>query len=710
MPGNSGSRTPAAPPPDPAESTIGPTATLSGAQPQTSDNTPVGMAARAGSPGPTLRWCRRHAVFLVVLLLGVGWRVLAELAFRPALVTGESRSHLYFLTSSSPDPAQWSGYAILELRPLSWFTDSLAAVAAVQHLMGVVTGIGIYAVLRRWGVWRWLAAAAATPVLWDAYQLASEHLVLPDTLFVCLLVLAVVALCWRARPTAAVALVAGLLLGLASTVRPGGGLLVLGAVAYLLITGGTHRNRVAGALALVLGCAVPVLPYLAWYHHATGEYVPQRDHAVADSGLGALDGVTGYADWSRTGPTTEPGIATWRFDNYLRTDGSPPGDRRQTRPGAETLVAYQDHGYLPGPLLLGGLAVGFLAAVGVGRARSTPLRAPCALTAAVPVGLMIAAAWSGDLSWRDQFPALALLPVTGALGVTALLRGRRGPAAARRQVDEVDTAALDGFRDAYGDPEMAPVVVVIAAYNEAVGLPRVLSSMPSTVCELRTDVVVVDDGSTDDTPQAALSQTGVYVVRCPVNRGQGAAMRLGYRVAREHGARFIITTDADAQYDTADFPVVLTPILEGSADFVTGSRRLGHQHTIDRFRRAGVYVFAWIISALTGRWLTDTSFGLRAMRAEVTEAVTLNQPQYQSAELLIGAHSHGFRVVEVPGTMHLRAAGSTKKGGNLVYGMRYARVVLGTWWREGCPAPPDDHAPALLGTVAGESVSRTTSR
>jgi hypothetical protein len=174
-------------------------------------------------------------------------------------------------------------------------------------------------------------------------------------------------------------------------------------------------------------------------------------------------------------------------------------------------------------------------------------------------------------------------------------------------------------------------------------------------------------------------------------------MRLGYRVARGGGARYVITTDADGQYDTADFPVVLAPLLDGSADFVTGSRRLGHQHTNDRFRRAGVHVFAWVVSAFTGQKVTDTSFGLRAMRADLTAAVTLNQPQYQSSELLLGAFSHGYRVAEVPGTMHVRAAGSTKKGRNLVYGTRYARVVLGTWWREGCPYPAPERAPALAG-------------
>ena len=128
---------------------------------------------------------------------------------------------------------------------------------------------------------------------------------------------------------------------------------------------------------------------------------------------------------------------------------------------------------------------------------------------------------------------------------------------------------------------------------------------------------------------------------------------------------------------------------------MTGSRILGRQHTHDRVRRLGVHVFAWIASAFAGRRLTDTSFGLRAMRAEVPAAVTLNQPQYQSSELLLGVLSHGFEVVEVPATMHVRAAGASKKGRNLVYGTRYARVVVGTWWREGALSPAPARAPAL---------------
>jgi glycosyltransferase involved in cell wall biosynthesis len=285
--------------------------------------------------------------------------------------------------------------------------------------------------------------------------------------------------------------------------------------------------------------------------------------------------------------------------------------------------------------------------------------------------------------------------VSGTLGLTALLRGRRGPAALRPQADDHDVAALADFRSRYSSPALGPVVVVIAAYNEAAGLPEVLDQLPSEILGVHTDVLVVDDGSTDGTAAAVAGHGRAHLVDPGVNRGQGAALRLGYRVAREHGARFVVTTDADGQYDPDDLPVVLGPVLAGSADFVTGSRRLGRQETRDRVRRLGVHVFAWTVSALTGHWSTDTSFGLRAMRAEVTGDVTLNQPQYQSSELLIGALSHGWRVTEVPGRMRVRSAGASKKGRNLVYGTRYARVVWGTWFREGCPAPVTERAPAL---------------
>jgi hypothetical protein len=123
-------------------------------------------------------------------------------------------------------------------------------------------------------------------------------------------------------------------------------------------------------------------------------------------------------------------------------------------------------------------------------------------------------------------------------------------------------------------------------------------------------------------------------------------------------------------------------VVAGDADFVTGSRKLGSQETKDLVRRMGTWVFATTISVLTGTHITDSSFGLRAMRSEVTGVVRLEQPQYQSAELLIAVLARGFRVAEVPATIHKRQVGESKKGHNAIYGLRYAGVVTGTWWRE----------------------------
>jgi len=349
------------------------------------------------------------------------------------------------------------------------------------------------------------------------------------------------------------------------------------------------------------------------------------------------------------------------------------------------VTAYQRHGYLPTAVLLGSLLVGLAAAAGLGRARHTKLRLwslVASLAAMVPVGLALLSGFP----WYQELPGIVLLPVAGALGVTALLRGSRGRSANLPQVDDTDSRALSAFAGRYPGLRLAPVTVVIAAYDEANGIGAVCRRVPRTTCGLDVDVLVVDDGSSDDTADRAAA-AGAMVCRSEPNRGQGAALRLGYRIAREYGARFIVTTDADGQYDPAELPALLAPLLAGSADFVTGSRRLGSSDTADRVRHAGVFVFAVVVSLLFGRRITDTSFGQRALRAEITEDLVLNQPQYQSAELLIGALSRGYRVVEVPGAMRRRTAGHTKKGGNLGYAFRYARTVVGTWWREGCPRP-----------------------
>jgi glycosyltransferase involved in cell wall biosynthesis len=195
------------------------------------------------------------------------------------------------------------------------------------------------------------------------------------------------------------------------------------------------------------------------------------------------------------------------------------------------------------------------------------------------------------------------------------------------------------------------------------------------------DTLVIDDGSGDATADVSTDH-GVYVAKLPENQGQGAALRVGYELAREYDAQYIVTLDADGQWDPEVIPQLLEPVVSGEADFVLGSRVLGRAETDDSLRHAGVRVFATLLRILTGVRVTDTSSGVRAIRAEVTATVRQAEPQYQASELLVGAICQGYRIAERPVVMRKRTAGASKKGHNVLYGLRYAKVMLATWWRE----------------------------
>lgn len=241
-------------------------------------------------------------------------------------------------------------------------------------------------------------------------------------------------------------------------------------------------------------------------------------------------------------------------------------------------------------------------------------------------------------------------------------------------------ACAAAFRDRYGPGPGAPVSVLIAAFNEIGAISEVVASIPPVVAGLETECLVIDDGSSDGTAEAA-EKAGALTARLDTNLGQGQALKVGYALASEREAAVIATMDADGQFDAVELEALVSPIVAGQADFVNGSRRLGRSETTDWVRRAGLVLFAHLISILTGTRITDPANGFRAFRPAVVKAVPLRQVQHQTAELLIGALSRGFRVVEAPVTVRPRVAGSSKKGGNLGYGYRFARVVIRTWWR-----------------------------
>jgi glycosyltransferase involved in cell wall biosynthesis len=251
------------------------------------------------------------------------------------------------------------------------------------------------------------------------------------------------------------------------------------------------------------------------------------------------------------------------------------------------------------------------------------------------------------------------------------------------RLEAVERDAAEAFLAAHRPGVGAPLAVVIPAYNEAPTVAAVIAGIPASAAGLQAEVIVVVDGAKDATVERA-TEAGALVCDVPVNRGQGAALRLGYWLARARGAEVIVTIDADGQYDANEIARVVEPIRGGRADFVSGSRRLGNELTTDAIRHAGVIVFGALISVLVRHRITDPACGLRAMRAEVTAAVKLEQPQYQASELMISAALHGYRLAEVPTTMRDRGkhATATKKGGNFGYGLRFARAAVHTWRRD----------------------------
>jgi glycosyltransferase involved in cell wall biosynthesis len=235
----------------------------------------------------------------------------------------------------------------------------------------------------------------------------------------------------------------------------------------------------------------------------------------------------------------------------------------------------------------------------------------------------------------------------------------------------------------YPDLKLAPVVGLICAYEEEHNIGAVLAAMPAEACGLAVTTLVVVDGGADRTEDVS-RQAGAVTLVLSENLGHGYALRVGYALCIELGAQYVVTLDADGQNDPSEIPVMLQPLLDDEADFVVASRRLGRDTTTDRFRKAGVRVFSAIISTVGGTKLTDSSNGYRALRVTMLEDVAhrLTQSQYQTAELLIVCLKRGWRVTERPTIWLPRTSGTTKKGKNYLFGLRYTRVVLHTWWRE----------------------------
>jgi len=196
------------------------------------------------------------------------------------------------------------------------------------------------------------------------------------------------------------------------------------------------------------------------------------------------------------------------------------------------------------------------------------------------------------------------------------------------------------------------IYVVVPAFNESPRLDETLHAL----CSAERNVVVVDDGSTDDTAAIALRHP-VWLLRHPINCGQGAALQTGVDFALARGAEVIVTFDADGQHDAAEIDRLVTPMREKRADVVLGSRFLGSA--------SGIPPTRWAILKLGILWtrlfsrlrVTDTHNGLRALSRDAARRIRLTHPRMAHAsELLDQIRAQGLRHLEVPVTVRYSQA------------------------------------------------------
>ena len=208
------------------------------------------------------------------------------------------------------------------------------------------------------------------------------------------------------------------------------------------------------------------------------------------------------------------------------------------------------------------------------------------------------------------------------------------------------------------DPASRPVAVIVPAHNEADNLPETLARIPRQAYpDLR--VVVVDDGSTDDTAEIAHRHGADVVVSHSKNRGLGAALRTGLATANELDARAAVYVDADGEYPPEQIPDLLAPIEAGEADYVLGSRYLGSSPGQNPFRRMGNLVFTALLTIASGRRISDGQTGFRAFSRRALECAEIIHDYNYAQVLTLDLLKKGMRLREVPITYTRRTKGKS---------------------------------------------------
>jgi glycosyltransferase involved in cell wall biosynthesis len=202
-------------------------------------------------------------------------------------------------------------------------------------------------------------------------------------------------------------------------------------------------------------------------------------------------------------------------------------------------------------------------------------------------------------------------------------------------------------------------LAIVPAYNESATVARVVAEIYAHAPDF--DVVVIDDGSTDDTAERARA-AGADVVRHPFNLGIGGAVQSGYLYAAERGYDIAVQVDGDGQHDPRCLGMMRAFLAAHTElDMVTGSRFLaddGDGFRSSAPRRLGIRIFSWVLSRIVGQQVTDPTSGLRMAGRRGIELFARDYPHdYPEVEAVLLMHAHALRSTELPVKMRERTAG-----------------------------------------------------
>ena len=246
----------------------------------------------------------------------------------------------------------------------------------------------------------------------------------------------------------------------------------------------------------------------------------------------------------------------------------------------------------------------------------------------------------------------------------------------------------------------SPYLAVVPAYNEVGTVTSVVRKLNENCPDF--DVLVIDDGSTDATAEAA-EQAGARVIRLPYNLGIGGTVQAGFKFAEEHGYERMIQVDGDGQHDPAEIVRLMDAMGEDpTVDMVVGSRFLSPDlnYPAPISRRTGIHIFAFLLSRIVGQRVSDPTSGFRLCNRRAIRLFARDYPHdYPEVEAVLMLHFHRLRMKEIPVRMFERGGGvsSISSGKSVEYMLKVLLAIFVGLARARPVVEAGDEAPVAAG-------------